>query len=67
VIGGTIFGVIAAYFYTRSATDDTVRNGLRTPNRVQTGDLIGLGLATLAILRQVAELGRTPEDKKRRR
>jgi F0F1-type ATP synthase assembly protein I len=69
VIGGTILGVIAAYFYTRAATDDTQRTGLQSPNRVQTGDLLGLGLAILAILRQVAELGRTPDQdgKKRRR
>ena len=67
VIGGTVFGIIAAYFYTRAAADDTQKNGLQAPNRVQTGDLLGLGLAALAILRQVAELGRTPESQKRRR
>ncbi|MDX2160794.1 MAG: hypothetical protein SF162_05665 [bacterium] len=67
VIGGTLFGLVAAFFYNRAAEDDTTKNHLARPNRVQTGDLLGLGLAMLAIFRQVAELGRTPEDKKQRR
>ncbi len=67
VIGGTLVGLAAAFFYTRAAEDDTVKNGLVRPNRIQTGDLLGLGLALLAIFRQVAELGRSPEEKKRRR
>ena len=67
VIAGTVVGLAAAYFYNRSAEDDTIKNGLARPNRVQTGDLLGLALALLAIFRQVAELGRTPEDKRRRR
>ena len=67
VIAGTVVGVAAAYFYNRAAEDDTIKNGLSRPNRIQTGDMLGLALALLAIFRQVAELGRTPEDKKRRR
>lgn len=69
LIGGTLFGLVCAYFYNRAAEDDTAKNGLARPNRVQTGDMLGLGLAVLAIFRQVAELGRSPEtnDKKRRR
>ncbi len=65
VIGGLIFGLVSAYFYTRAAEDDVRLTGKTQPNRVQTGDLLGLGLAALAIFRQIAELGRSPEGKKR--
>ncbi|NDJ61494.1 MAG: hypothetical protein GYB67_10230 [Chloroflexi bacterium] len=58
VIGGGMFGLLAAYFYTRAVEDDTDHDG--TPNRVQTGEVIGLFLAALAMLRQIAEMGRTP-------
>ena len=36
-------------------------------NRVQTGEVLGLGLALLGIIRQVTEMGRGPEPKKGRR
>jgi hypothetical protein len=67
LIGGTVFGLLAAYFYARAAEDDAAKNGFIQPNRIQTGDVIGLALAALAILRQVAELGRTPDKKQNRR
>jgi hypothetical protein len=59
---GSILGLASAYMYTRAAEEDAERIG--RPKRVQTGDLLGLGLALLAILRQIAELGKTPEKKK---
>jgi hypothetical protein len=59
---GSLLGLASAYMYTRAAEEDAERIG--KPKRVQTGDLLGLGLALLAILRQVAELGKTPEKKK---
>lgn len=59
---GSVLGFLSAYVYTRAAEEDADRLG--KPNRVQTGDLIGLGLALLAIVRQVAELGKTPQKKK---
>ncbi len=59
---GSLLGLASAYMYTRAAEEDTERLG--KPKRVQTGDLLGLGLALLAILRQVAELGKPPDKKK---
>lgn len=62
---GVVFGLFAAYFYTRAAEDDAQRLG--KPARVQTGEVIGLALAGLAIVRQIAELGRSPEAKRGKR
>jgi hypothetical protein len=62
---GLLFGLLSAYIYNRSAADYG-----STPeghNRVETGELLGLGLALLAIVRQVAEMGRGPEPKKGRK
>lgn len=62
---GALFGLLAALMYTRAAEEDVTRTG--TLARIQTGDLLGMGLAALGILRQAAELGRGPDAKKRRR
>ncbi len=61
---GTMLGLASAYLYTRAAEED-VRSGGKLNRQIQTGDLLGLGLAGLAIMRQIAEMGRTPEKKKR--
>ncbi len=63
-VAGIVFGLVAAYFYTRAAEDDARRNGNRA-NRVSTGELIGLGLAGLAMIRQITEMGRSPDQKRR--
>jgi hypothetical protein len=61
---GTLFGIASAYLYTRAAEEDILDGG--NPKRqIQTGDLLGLGLAALAIIRQISELGRSPQGKKR--
>jgi uncharacterized membrane protein YiaA len=61
---GTLFGILSAYLYTRAAEEDTRGGG--TPNtRIQTGDLLGLGLAMLGIVRQVTELGKSPQGRKK--
>ena len=65
IIGGIALGLLAAYMYTRAAEDDTSRTGRAA--RIQTGDLLGLGLALLGILRQVAEMGRAPESDRKKR
>lgn len=62
-IAGAIFGLLAAYLYNRAAQDDVVQNGV-TRNRVSTGELMGLGLAALAMIRQITEMGRSPSKKK---
>ncbi len=62
---GLLFGLVSAYMYTRAAFDNgQPRDG---SNRVQTGDVIGLGLAALAMVRQIAEMGKGPEPKRGKR
>ena len=62
LVGG-FFGLIAAYFYSRAVEDDVRQNGIQR-NPISTGELIGLGLALLALLRQVSEMGRSAPKKK---
>jgi hypothetical protein len=62
---GLLFGLFCSYMYTRAATDlDRAPDG---PNRVQTGDVLGLALASLAVVRQAAAMGQGPEPKKSKR
>jgi len=60
---GSLFGLLGAYFYTRAVEDDVRQNGTQR-NPVSTGEIIGLGLAVLALLRQVSEMGRSAPKKK---
>ncbi len=62
-IVGTLFGLLGAYFYSRAVEDDVRQNGTQR-NPVSTGEIIGLGLAVLALLRQVSEMGRSAPKKK---
>ena len=62
---GVLFGLLSAYLYNRAASDSgTPANG---QNRIQTGEVLGLGLALLGIIRQVTEMGRGPDPKRGRR
>ena len=63
VAAGALFGLVAAYMYSRAAEEDAQRNG-GAPNTVSTGEVIGLGLAALAMVRQIAEMGKGPAKKK---
>ena len=60
---GSLFGLLGAYFYSRAVEDDVRQNGAQR-NPVSTGEIIGLGLAVLALLRQVSEMGRSAPKKK---
>ena len=51
---GSLIGVGAAYLYVR-ATEETSEDG--TPRRMATREAVKLGMALLAIVRQLAELG----------
>jgi hypothetical protein len=62
---GMLFGLISAYMYTRAAEEDVSSAG--SPNRASAGEMLGLGLAALAMVRQVAEMGRGPDDKSKKR
>lgn len=62
---GLFFGLLSTYLYNRAARDyGSLPDGR---NRVQTGEVIGLGLALLGVVRQITEMGRGPEPKKGRR
>ncbi len=60
---GALFGLASAYMYTRAAEEDVGRNGGK-PNRASTGEVIGLGLAALAMVRQITEMGKSPNKKR---
>lgn len=62
---GLLVGLLSAYLYNRAASDYGPLPDGR--NRVQTGEVLGLGLALLGVVRQIAEMGRGPEPKKGRR
>ena len=62
---GLLFGLLSAYIFNRAASDYGPMPDGR--NRVQTGEVLGLGLAMLGIIRQVAEMGRGPTPKKGRK
>lgn len=57
---GTLVGLIAAYLYNRAADEDAVRKGGK-PEHISTGQMISLSLATLGIIRQITELGKSPK------
>jgi len=61
---GTVLGVIAGYLYNRSAKEHAEHNGGQLPEP-GTLELIGLVVAALAIVRQVAELGKLEEKPKK--
>jgi membrane associated rhomboid family serine protease len=50
---GVIFGLLAAYFYARASEE----NLLDHPPRIKTMDAIKLGVALLALVRQITDLG----------
>lgn len=61
---GALFGVLSGYMYTRAAAEHAERNGDKPP-APGTMELMGLALAALAVVRQVAELGKPNEDRKK--
>ena len=59
---GMILGTLAAYLYNRAAEEDAERQGGK-PSPVSTTQLIGLSLALLGVIRQIAELGKSSKKK----
>lgn len=53
VLGGVI-GLLAAYLFARTAEENTDHQ----PPQIATTQLIGIGLALLGIMRQIAEMGK---------
>ncbi len=58
---GLLTGLAAAHLYARTAEENRLSDGV--PNRIEAGDAFRLGLATLALVRQISDLAiRNPED-----
>lgn len=62
-LGGLMSGLVGAYLFKRAA-DEAAKDGEIKP--IETGQLFGLALALVTVLRHIAELARPPQDKKRR-
>jgi hypothetical protein len=60
VLGGALFGLLAAYLYARAADEGAQRNAGKPPS-IPTVNLIGMLLSALALVRQIAEAGK-PKD-----
>lgn len=59
---GTLFGFLAAYLYARAAEDDARGHGNK-PARIGTGEMLGLVLSGLGLIRQISEMGKPPKKK----
>lgn len=60
-VAGLLFGLMAAYLYSRAAEEEVSRSG--SAPKASTGELITISLAVLGLARQIAEMGRS--NKKR--
>jgi hypothetical protein len=65
IVFGAVYGLVAAYFYARAHEEDLQR-GDANANRIQTSELITVAVAALAMVRQIAEMGRAPNRSRRR-
>ncbi len=61
---GAVLGLLSAYMYGRAAEEDVSRLG--KAQRISTGEVLGLGLALLAVIRQITELAKGPERPKKK-
>ena len=60
IVAGAALGLVTAMLYTRAAQEDAERNhGKPTP--IPTGQLIGLLLTVLGLIRQITEAGKAPK------
>jgi hypothetical protein len=59
---GLVLGMLAAYLFARAAEEEADRNGGK-PEKIGTMQLISIGLATLTLIRQIAELGKSGKKK----
>ena len=60
VVGGLV-GVLAAHLYLRSVSVEASEEGEAQLPAVQPGDAIKLSLGILAVLRQIAGIGESPQ------
>jgi hypothetical protein len=59
---GTFFGLLASYLFARAAEEEAERNGGK-PMKIPTTQLLGLALAALGLIRQIAEMGKGDKKK----
>ncbi|NDJ76273.1 MAG: hypothetical protein GYB65_08430 [Chloroflexi bacterium] len=57
-IAGLIVGLLSAYFYARVSEESG-----KVPERIKTMDALRLGVALMAIVRQITDLGSKDGDK----
>lgn len=65
MIVGALFGLVSAYFYARTHEED-LKRGDPGASRIQTSEIITVAVAALAMVRQIAEMGRAPNRSRRR-
>lgn len=56
-VSGAVVGLLATYLYTRAAEEGARASGTGKARKVTTGEFLSLGLAALALIRQITELG----------
>jgi len=57
-MGGAFFGLVASYLFARAAEEEAERNGGK-PEPIKTAQLLSLALATLGLMRQISEMGKS--------
>ncbi len=57
-LAGAFLGLIGAYLFARAAEEDSDRMAGQ-PTRLQTGQLLSIMLAILALIRQITESGKS--------
>jgi hypothetical protein len=58
---GLVAGLAAAYMYVRTAEENNTEG---VPTKLETSDVFQLGLAAVALVRQISDLAVRPTDKK---
>ena len=61
---GALLGLISSYLYTKAAEEDGDSEG-GPGGSISTGQLLAVLLAVLGLVRQIAELGKPKDEKKR--
>jgi len=62
VMIGLLVGVLSAYLYNRAAEEQAAQTGERPS--ISTGQILALTLAGLGLVRQITQLGATPNKKR---
>jgi len=61
-LGGLFSGLVGAYLFNRAAQEATKDGDIKP---IETAQMFGLLMAIITVLRQVAELARPPQSKKK--